>query len=440
MSVAELIVQERSSDSSHVGEIFAAWRVAPGALMLLGWQHGCPAPEGTVALQRTSEQRSRFTRVAWPVGAGRIECYRFLAAVQLPSRSEIQDGDTLILTGRRGPADSVLARLPPFFLEPAAFGAELARAAPGNAAPLVARFLMSVFTPPATAANPAIREAVSSFLDRAAKPDGCVEIVGAIGDRCLYVQGWGRAADAGCAVILAGRTLELHAARTASFARSDIAAAATGQALVLPAVAAQAGAFDALFLLDRDGIRRRPVLETHRALSEQETVGHLRDVLATLRCDQETRAVIAAALRSRYLGRYTLDEAGHPVRLGIDLAMAAPGAGTYLTGWLYDPAHAVESVHLCGTRGTSVRLDEFLDAHSPRGRDRRAPQRSDPAARRAGLALARVHRAGVGGERCRERRVVLPRCRLPRRRVRLRPTHPGAGRRSGGAGEAAGQR
>ncbi len=155
-----------------------------------------------------------------------------------------------------------------------------------------------------------------------------------------------------------GRTLQLHTARTASFARPDIASAATGQALVLPPVAVQAGAFDAVFLLDRDGIRRRPVLGTHRALSEQETVGHLRDVLPTLRCDQETRAAIAAALRSRYLGRYTLDEAGHPVRLGIDLAMAAPGVGAYLTGWLYDPARTVASVHLCGTRGTSVRLDE----------------------------------------------------------------------------------
>ncbi len=358
MSVAELLVQDRSSDPSHVGEIFAAWRVAPGALMLLGWQRDRPAPEGTAALQRASEQRNRFTRIAWPAGAGRTESYRFLAAVQLPSRVEAQDGDTLILTGRRGDADSVLARLPPFFLEPAAFGAELARAAPGEAAARVARFLMGVFTPPTTAANPAVREAVSSFLDRAAKPDGCVEIIGAIVDRCLYMQGWGRAADAGCAVILAGSTLQLHAARTASFARSDIAAAASGQALVLPAAAAQAGALDTVFLLDRDGIRRRPVLETHRSLSEQETVGHLRDVQPTLRCDQDTRAVIAAALRSRYLGRYTLDDAGHPVRLGIDLAMAAPGAGSYLTGWLYDPARAVASVHLCGTRGTSARLDE----------------------------------------------------------------------------------
>ena len=354
MSAAELIPPDRHSDPSQVGEILATCRIAPGALMLLGWQRDRPAPEGTVALQRASEQRSRFTRLSWPAGT----TYWFLAAVQLPSGSEVQDGDTLILTGRRGAADSVLARLPPFFLEPAPFGAELARVASGGAAPLVASFLMGLFTPPIIAANSAIREAASSFLDRAAEPDGCVEIVGAIRDRCLYVQGWGRAADAGCAVIVAGSTLQQHAARIASFTRSDIAAAATGQALVLPGEAAQAGVLDAVFLLDRDGIRRRPVLPKHRSLTEQETVGHLRDVLPTLRCDPQTRAMITAALRSRYVGRFTLNNGGHPVRLGIDLAMGAPGARVYLTGWLYDPTHTVASVHLCGTRGTSFRLDE----------------------------------------------------------------------------------
>ena len=356
MSAAGLATDVQGLDPCQVGEISAAWRVGLGALMLLGWQRDEPASEGVVSLQRAGDGQGRFNRLAWQPGTGGTEAFRFLAGVRLPPRAAVQGGDTLLLTAQRDRV-GVLARLPSRFLDPGTFGAELAHAAPGAAASLAARFLTSVFGPPSIATDPAIRAMVTSFLDRSAEPDGCIEIAGAIRDRCVFLQGWGHPLEAGCDVLLAGTTIQRFPARTTYFARSDLAPPAMGQALVLPAEAAQADATETVFILGRDRIRRRPILAGHRALSEQDMVGHLRDVLPTLRCEASTRAALAAALQPRYEGRFTLHDAGHPVRLGADLAMAAPGAGTYLTGWLYDPAGVVASVHLSGTCGGAARLD-----------------------------------------------------------------------------------
>jgi hypothetical protein len=357
VSAAWLAAETRAAPApDQVGEIAAAWQVGPGALLLLGWQRDPPAPEGTAALQRADGTRGRFTRFAWPARIAGAAAYQFLAAVHLP-KVEAQGGDALALTGRRAADGGVVAHLPARLAEPAAFGAELARAA-GGAAPAVARFLLGLFPSVADAGSAALCAMLASFLDAASEPDGCVEIVGALRDRCAVMQGWGRPVEAQCEAVLLGTTLARHPIRAAAFARPDITGAATGQVLVLPPVAAQAGAVTAVFLLARDSIRRRPVLAQHRALTEDETAGHLRDILPALRCDAATRAALLAALRPRYEGRLTLTDAGHPVRLGLDLAAAAPGAGLYLTGWLYDPAGVVEAVHLRGTGGGSARLDD----------------------------------------------------------------------------------
>ena len=126
MSAVELADPNSGRISSHVGEVFAAWRGGPGSLLLLGWQHERPPPEGMVALQRAGEsRRGHFTRITWPVAMADIQAYRFLAAIHLPG-AEVQDRDTLLLTGRRASDEGVLARLPPF-LDPLAFGAGSSR-------------------------------------------------------------------------------------------------------------------------------------------------------------------------------------------------------------------------------------------------------------------------------------------------------------------------
>ena len=65
MNAVTTALAERPLDASQVGEIFAAWQIAPDPLMLLGWQREKPARDGAVALQRGRGQRGRFTCIAW---------------------------------------------------------------------------------------------------------------------------------------------------------------------------------------------------------------------------------------------------------------------------------------------------------------------------------------------------------------------------------------
>ena len=345
------------SARSPVGEIFAAWRVSPTSLMMLGWQHEHPAIEGAVSLQKTGAQAGRFVGTAWPVFVGRTRAYRFLAAVQLPG-AEAQADDSLLLTGKRANDDSVMARLPPQFLDGVAFGAELSRAAPAGAASAIAKFLLNVFPPATVTASTNIRSMLKAFLEAAAQPDGCIEVLGGIKDQCVILQGWGRPHQPGGTVILADASLRSHIAQPASFQRADIAAPSSGQVLVLPGAITQEGRIEAVFLLGTDGIRCRSVLTTQRLLTQNDTAGHVRDMLPKLDCDEATRAILKAAARPRFEGRMTVYDGGHPVRISVDLAVASREAGIFLTGWLYDPAGLVESVHLRRGQVSFARLDQ----------------------------------------------------------------------------------
>ena len=413
--------------SSPIGEISAAWRIAPDALMLLGWQRDKPVLNGTVALQKSKSQRGRFNSMTWQFQEDGVEAHRFLAAVRLAPGSDARCGEMLTLIGR-GEAAGLLARLPERFLDPAAFATDLVRAAEDNTAS-VAHFLTDAFLARTTRDNGGIRTMITEFLERGSAPDGYVEIVGAIQDGGVFLQGWGAAEGSGGEIILAGAAIERHTARAATFARPDMRGPATGQILLLPAVAAHAlPDVAAAFLLDGGRIHRRQVIAERRLLSESDTIGHIGDLLPSLRCDQETRAALRTAFRPRFNGRFTLNDGGHPARMAVDLAVAAAEAGTYLTGWLYDPAEIVQEVHLRGTFGGSARLDDNW-IRIPR-QDVTEAFEGDPALPRAepgrdghGFAIhaAKLHASGAG-------EAVLPGSFLPRRQVRVRAAHHCVGR------------
>jgi hypothetical protein len=361
-AVAPMVV-ERRDDISQLGEISAAWQITPGTLLVVGWRQEQSAGEGVVAHHKPGAQQGRFRNISWIVPAAEaIAAHHFVAALQLPAKEAVRAGDTLVLTGQGEPA-GILARLPTRFLDASAFGVELARLAAGTAAGgtalAITRFLLKIFAPSATRGNADIRAMLFAFLERASAPDGCVELVGAVDDHCGILQGWGAPVGPDCEVVVVGAAIERCTPRLALFARTDMRGNATGQVIVLPNTAARDVAqIAAVVLLDRRGMRWRPMIKERRALSgSAETVNHLRALLPDVQCDAATRAVLQASLRPRYDGRFTLYDGGQPVRVAVDLAANAIGAGTYLTGWLYDPTSAVAEVHLRGTRGAAARLD-----------------------------------------------------------------------------------
>ena len=358
MSVVDKLAREALGRSADlVGQIQSAWRITPTSLMIIGWQREAPAAQGRVSLQRTAGQQGRFTRCTWTASAGRSLAYKFLAAVQLPG-CDLQPGDALMMFGRRGDRDGVLAQLPSTFLGPVDFATELSREATAEAGSAIARYIMQTFEPATFRSNLAIRAMASAFLEQSSVADGCIEIVGALGEDCLYLQGWGLPLNSNCETVLSGATLQLHPVREACFPRPDIVEPPTGQVLILPAGTAGLGVPDRLYVLASDGIRRRPILPERRTLEKADTAGHVRDMMQSLRCDAETRALLDCALRPQYGGFLSLYDRRDPVRFTLDLAVKAEDSGHYLTGWLYDPTQRVASVNFHAGTSPAMRLDD----------------------------------------------------------------------------------
>ena len=358
MNVVIPIAADQAADASQLGEITAAWQITSEALIVIGWRQEQTPAEGTVAHPKPGAPKGRFHSVAWPFPSAGADAQHFVAALQLPIGAGVRPGETLLLVGK-GDATGVLARLPARFLDTEAFGIELARLA-SNSTIAVTRFLIQTFSAAATRANADIRAFLFAFLERASTPDGCIEMIGAVDGQCVILQGWGASSGPDRDVMIIGDAIECHTPHLAQFVRPDMRGNASGQFMVLPAAAAQGMAkIEAVVLLDQKGLRWRPVVRERRLLSSQETVGQIRATLQTLQCDAQTREMLHASLRPRFDGRFTLYECGHPVRFAIDLAAAAKGAGTYLTGWLYDPKGLVGEILLRSTDGRFARVNDI---------------------------------------------------------------------------------
>lgn len=347
-------VQSEQAGREQVGEVLAAWPVASGALLLLGWQDTLPPAEGTAQLERRRADRGPFRCLTWPRAAGG---HAFLAAVRLPPATEPQPGQLLVLHGTE--TLPLLARLPPAF-DPAPAFAEAAARLAGTCGGSVARFLCDMFPAAALGRIPEFGEMLATFLSRVCADDGCVELTGSVPEGCTFLQGWGRPHpdDAAGDAVLVGERVSRHLLQAARFDRPDIVAPATGSLLVLPPdAAADLLGFTELYLLSGQDVWRRRRVQS-RVLGADESAGHLRTVLPSLRCPPRTADCLRASLKPRFEGRDTLQDRARPVRAGIDLAVAA-GGGCYLTGWLFDPADLVATLHLHGGAfpPAGVRLD-----------------------------------------------------------------------------------
>lgn len=340
----------------QVGEVLAAWSVAPGALLLLGWQEMAPPAEGMAQLERRRTDRGPFRCLSWPRADGG---HAFIVAVRLPSETDPQPGQLLALHGtERLP---LLARLPAMFAEAPAF-AEIAAVLAGPRGGAAARFLCDTVPLAEVGCHPALGDMLVAFLSRVSVEDGCIELMGAVPEGCAFLQGWGRPLPGSSAgrgdVVLVGEQVSRHVAQGAVFDRPDIIAPSAGSLLVLPPEAA-AGlpGLTRIFLLTDGGVRHRQLVE-RRLLDGDASKSHLRAVLGSLRGPSGMADCLRTSLKPRFEGRDTLQGGSRPVRVGIDLAVDA-GGGCYLTGWLFDPADLVAAVHLHGGAllSAGVRLD-----------------------------------------------------------------------------------
>ena len=339
--------------------VSAMWRVQPGALMLLGHAPGTVPASG--AAQLAPGSRGAFRGLSWPTPRGeqgREEGggHAFLMAVRLPDRADPPGGATLTLRGAGG--ERLTLRLPAAsgLQRDAAFGQGAARLA-GPQAAAVARFMLDTLRPRADRDVAGVGAMLRAFFSQAAQPDGKIEMMAAVPDGCVMLQGWGARIEGPMQVVLAGAAMPYFAGHAGEFTRTDTAAPATGIVLGLPPDAAGALTdMDHVFIVSERGLHSRSLVE-RRLLDPAASVGHIRHMLPSLRCPPPMQALLREALLPRYEGRDTLCNNSRPVRAGIDIAAAAPGAGAYLSGWVFDPLRLVAELRLCGAGGAAARID-----------------------------------------------------------------------------------
>ena len=339
----------------------ATWHVVPGAVMILGQSATQIPTSGKAQTQRGQPARGVFRALSWPYGNG----YAFLAAARFPDRTDLTQAHAIAITGIRTGDQPLPLALTDSANEPA-FGQHTAALAGPHPLP-IARFLLDTLRPPPASPTgetsafhaelPRLGRMLRAFLSQAATADGCIEIMTAAPDACVLLQGWGTPLEGELQIVLAGPALPVFPGHAGAFPRPDTQHPATGVMLALPAEAATAlPGLDHVFILSDAGLHSRTLVE-HRLLGPDDSLGHLRHMAPSLRCPPTMQAMLHDALRPRFDGIDTLSGHHHPVHAAIDLCVAAPTAGLYLSGWVFDPAHLIAALHVCGPDNAAHSLD-----------------------------------------------------------------------------------
>lgn len=201
------------------------------------------------------------------------------------------------------------------------------------------------------------RQAAPKILQRAARADGFVEVLGGFDEGELYLQGWSRDLTAGASRVFAvTETLHLAELTCCLFERKDTKGKAAGFAGLLETGSIlDTGSLKGLFFRGRSGWNRIDVHERCARPPVRSLPGQIRALLPGLGPSGDSCSRLEQAAQ-RFDGSETVSALDVPVRVGLDLSTAAEGAGLLLSGWLLDPEGHVEAVHLRSPSG-QVRLD-----------------------------------------------------------------------------------
>ena len=337
--------------ASSATQVMAVWRAMPGAYLLLGRAAGPVPKSGSARLARETAP-GMFRTYFWPLGSE--QAVGFVTVIRVPDRLPITDESEVILRGTRGADRDFTLRLTPV-CEEEEFGRHMASLAGASAAAL-ARFILDLIQPEQ---QTDVRRPVlllESFLQHAARHEGCVELLLEIPNRVLLLQGWGPPTGSDVEIVLTGASVTRRAAQIGEFSRNDIQPPLTGSVLALPVdVVAELSNASSIFLLTPDEILCRRVLDS-RVLDPTSSTGQIRHLLPRLICPPALTTSLQQALQPQYEGVDTVNTSERRVRAALDIAVAGEGAGIFLSGWLLDPASQIISVECCAGI-EAVRID-----------------------------------------------------------------------------------
>jgi hypothetical protein len=312
-----------------------------GSFLLAALGDGVP---DTVEVRPNGDARLAWNAaaVSWPlIGATEYASSGFVVLFPLPARERAGLQSIMLRT----PHAAIALDLPraPCSLD-TLFAVVAAEAGPSYGK--VVDGLVEILL--AAEAGPARARAAAKLLATAAKSTGYIEIVGAATREEFFVQGWATDLAAGATPVLAvGDPPVAAQLACATFERQDLAGRGRGFAGVIdPAPFAEPESLKHLFFRADDGWRKVEIYERRTSLGTRDVPGHLRALLAQAVAPPDTMARLRRTAH-RFDGRETVSQAREPVRLGIDLAVSAPGSGILVAGWLLDPHDSVRAVRLC---------------------------------------------------------------------------------------------
>ena len=341
----------RSADNLQSATL-AIWRAQPGAFLLLGRASSSIPKAGSARLVASLGGVGVFRAEFWPL-ADETGC-AFLAVIRLPGSSDVPANVEIALRGARNGDCDLRLQLVQASSE-TEFATILARLGNGHEAKLT-HFLLEVMRPADKNEDRRPHALLESFLKSAARVDGCVELVLNVPGKNVILQGWGTRTVAPTEVLLIGGKRIRFQAESCEFRRDDVLSPATGIVIAMPAEAIEnlVGA-QWVFLLSADQILCREIVEP-RVLDAHESTGQIRHLLPRLTCSQALLDRMRELAQPGYEGFDTLSGSPRPVRAALDMAVWRPEAGTYLSGWLFDPASHVAKVDFC-SGDEQIRID-----------------------------------------------------------------------------------
>ncbi len=194
-----------------------------------------------------------------------------------------------------------------------------------------------------------------AMLSSISKQDGFVEILGTAEGGGLFLQGWSvHLPPGGLDLGVLSTGFEMGRATIATFERPDLPATARGLVAYVPMINVDPGTVQRVHFRAGEDYLHLDVVDRRLVLGPSETLGHLRDVQAKLTGDPTLLASLRRLCRPRFTGVDTVTPLPSPVRVAVDLALHADGAGVFVSGWLLDPRRLVRDVVLRNTSGRII--------------------------------------------------------------------------------------
>ncbi|MEJ0011732.1 MAG: hypothetical protein WDM94_03710 [Bauldia sp.] len=250
--------------------------------------------------------------------------------------------------------------------------------------------------------SPSRVRAAATLIRLAARRTGFIEVCGVSEGDEIFLQGWASDLPAGrTRIVTAGEPPAIAEFVSASYERDDLGGRGRGFAgIIAPAPLGDPSLLTQIFYRGDEGWRAVDVYNQRKLIAAREIPGHLRSLLPRATAPEDVLIRLRRTAH-RFDGRETVSQLQEPVRLGIDVAVAVPGAGILVAGWLLDPKKRVSAVRLHAGPETVVISSDWT--RLPRA-DVAGAYASDPlfrdlagAGRQSGfLAFAPVAEANAG--------------------------------------------